>query len=178
MTEELGARNKAPEAFRTISEAAEEIGVAPHVLRFWEGKFPLLKPLKRGGGRRFYRAQDMALLRGLKALLQDEGYTIKGVQKLIRDNGIQSVRAQNHNPDDELIDFKFDKNNNPNLSENENQASDSDNQQELDPEIAQTKKVTTVYSNASAKGNGLRLRQVLVKLEAARRILDKALEDK
>lgn len=86
------ASGKSPEAFRTISEASEEIGVPPHVLRFWEGKFSNLRPLKRAGGRRFYRPQDMAVLRGLKALLQDDGYTIKGVQKLIKDNGIQSVR--------------------------------------------------------------------------------------
>lgn len=83
---------KSPDAFRTISEASDEIGVPPHVLRFWEGKFNHLRPLKRAGGRRFYRPQDMAVLRGLKALLQDDGYTIRGVQKLIKDSGIQSVR--------------------------------------------------------------------------------------
>lgn len=91
MLNTLGS-GKSPDAFRTISEASDELGVPPHVLRFWEGKFSNLRPLKRAGGRRFYRPQDMALLRGLKSLLQEDGYTIKGVQKLIKENGIQSVR--------------------------------------------------------------------------------------
>jgi len=84
--------NKSPLAFRTISEASAEVGVAPHVLRFWEGKFLHLKPLKRRGGRRMYRPQDIAQLIGLKWLLQNEGLTIKGVQKLIKERGIQAVR--------------------------------------------------------------------------------------
>lgn len=84
--------NKSPLAFRTISEASAEVGVAPHVLRFWEGKFLHLKPLKRRGGRRMYRPQDIAQLLGLKYLLQTQGLTIKGVQKLIKERGIQAVR--------------------------------------------------------------------------------------
>ncbi len=96
MLNTLGS-GKSPDAFRTISEASDELGVPPHVLRFWEGKFSNLRPLKRAGGRRFYRPQDMALLRGLKSLLQEDGYTIKGVQKLIKENGIQSVRDRAHN---------------------------------------------------------------------------------
>ncbi|HRD45598.1 MAG TPA: MerR family transcriptional regulator, partial [Caulobacter sp.] len=73
---------KGPNAFRTISEAADELGVPQHVLRFWETKFSFIRPMKRAGGRRFYRPQDIAVLRGVRALLHDEGYTIKGVQKL------------------------------------------------------------------------------------------------
>ena len=80
-------RDKGPDAFRTIGEAATEVGVAPHVLRFWEGKFAGLKPLKRGGGRRYYRPRDIALLHQIKRLLHDEGYTIKGAQKLLRSHG-------------------------------------------------------------------------------------------
>ncbi len=75
---------KASTAFRTISEVAEELGVAPHVLRFWESKFSQVRPLKRGGGRRYYRPEDVELLRQIRILLYDQGYTIKGAQKLLR----------------------------------------------------------------------------------------------
>lgn len=78
---------KSDDAFRTISEVASELGLATHVLRFWESKFPQIKPLKRTGGRRYYRPDDVALLRRLQTLLHDEGYTIKGVQKLFREEG-------------------------------------------------------------------------------------------
>lgn len=77
--------NKSPDAFRTISEAADELGLQQHVLRFWESKFPQVKPLKRGGGRRYYRPEDIALLTRIRDWLHVEGYTIKGVQKLLRD---------------------------------------------------------------------------------------------
>lgn len=76
---------KAPGAFRTISEAAEELNVPQHVLRFWETKFPRLQPLKRGGGRRYYRPEDLALLRRIADLLYTQGYTIKGVQRLLEE---------------------------------------------------------------------------------------------
>ncbi|NVK18015.1 MAG: MerR family transcriptional regulator [Methylocystaceae bacterium] len=79
--------DKSADAFRTISEVASELGLATHVLRFWESKFPQIKPLKRAGGRRYYRPDDVALLRRLQTLLHDEGYTIKGVQKLFREEG-------------------------------------------------------------------------------------------
>lgn len=75
---------KAATAFRTISEVADELDVAQHVLRFWETKFPQVHPLKRGGGRRYYRPEDVDLLRRIRSLLYDEGYTIKGVQKVLR----------------------------------------------------------------------------------------------
>lgn len=81
------------EAFRTISEVADDLDVRKHVLRFWEGRFPQIRPMKRGGGRRYYRPEDVELLRGIRRLLYDEGYTIKGVQKLIRDNGLEHVKA-------------------------------------------------------------------------------------
>ncbi len=79
---------KAPTAFRTISEVAEDLNIPQHVLRFWETKFPQLKPLKRGGGRRYYRPEDIALLRRIADLLYTQGYTIKGVQRLLRDGGL------------------------------------------------------------------------------------------
>lgn len=85
--------NKSADAFRTIGEVAEELDVPKHVLRFWEGKFPQIKPMKRGGGRRYYRPEDMALLRGIRHLLHAEGYTIKGVQKILREQGIEQVKV-------------------------------------------------------------------------------------
>lgn len=82
---------KSPEAFRTISEVAEALGVPPHVLRFWESRFTQVKPVKRGGGRRYYRPEDVRLLRGIRGLLYDDGMTIKGVQKILRERGIRHV---------------------------------------------------------------------------------------
>jgi DNA-binding transcriptional MerR regulator len=80
-----GARpSKSATAFRTISEVASELDVAQHVLRFWESKFPQVRPMKRGGGRRYYRPEDVDLLRQIRSLLYEEGYTIKGAQKLLR----------------------------------------------------------------------------------------------
>jgi DNA-binding transcriptional MerR regulator len=84
---------KGPNAFRTISEAADELGVPQHVLRFWETKFSFIRPMKRAGGRRFYRPQDVAVLNGVRTLLHSEGLTIKGVQKLHRDHGLAQVIA-------------------------------------------------------------------------------------
>src|SRR5262252_2848651 len=78
---------KAPNAFRTISEVADELHIPQHVLRFWETRFPQVKPMKRGGGRRYYRPDDIALLRRISDLLYIQGYTIKGVQRLLRDGG-------------------------------------------------------------------------------------------
>jgi DNA-binding transcriptional MerR regulator len=84
---------KSPDAFRTISEAASELGVPQHVLRFWETKFSFIRPMKRAGGRRFYRRQDLDMLRGVRALLHEEGYTIKGVQRLHKEQGMARVLA-------------------------------------------------------------------------------------
>jgi len=84
-------RTKSPEAFRTISEVATELGVPQHVLRFWEGRFAQVKPVKRAGGRRYYRPEDVDLLRGIRTLLYGDGFTIKGVQKILRDKGQRHV---------------------------------------------------------------------------------------
>jgi DNA-binding transcriptional MerR regulator len=83
--------DKSPEAFRTISEVADTLDVPPHVLRFWETRFTQVKPVKRGGGRRYYRPEDVRLLRGIRGLLYDDGMTIKGVQKILRERGIRHV---------------------------------------------------------------------------------------
>ncbi len=88
--------NKSAEAFRTIGEVADELQIPKHVLRFWEGRFPQIRPMKRGGGRRYYRPEDMELLRGIRALLHAEGYTIRGVQKILREHGVDQVKAAAH----------------------------------------------------------------------------------
>ena len=85
--------SKAADAFRTISEVADDLEVPKHVLRFWENRFPQIKPMKRGGGRRYYRPADLELLRGIRHLLHSEGFTIKGVQKILREQGVDAVKS-------------------------------------------------------------------------------------
>jgi len=90
-TAQIAIPLKSPEAFRTISEVASNLDVPQHVLRFWESRFVQVRPTKRAGGRRYYRPEDVDLLRGIRALLYSEGYTIKGVQKLLRERGLRYV---------------------------------------------------------------------------------------
>lgn len=87
----IETRGKSADAFRTISEVASDLDVPQHVLRFWEGRFSQVRPVKRAGGRRYYRPDDVDLLRGIRALLYDDGLTIKGVQKILRDQGVRYV---------------------------------------------------------------------------------------
>jgi DNA-binding transcriptional MerR regulator len=106
--------DKAPDAFRTISEVADDLKVPQHVLRFWETGFAQIKPMKRAGGRRYYRPDDVDLLRGIHHLLYGEGYTIRGVQRILKDQGVKFVEAvwqagaeqPPHGPRDE--DFEHD----------------------------------------------------------------------
>lgn len=84
---------KSPDAFRTISEVADDLDIPQHVLRFWETRFSQIKPLKRGGGRRYYRPDDVALLKGIRRLLYGEGYTIKGLQRILKEQGPRHVQA-------------------------------------------------------------------------------------
>jgi DNA-binding transcriptional MerR regulator len=86
--------DKSPDAFRTISEVAESLDLPQHVLRFWESRFTQIKPLKRGGGRRYYRPDDVELLRAIRHLLYDEGYTIKGVQRLFKEQGARAIASR------------------------------------------------------------------------------------
>jgi DNA-binding transcriptional MerR regulator len=88
-----GVMDKSPDAFRTISEVAEDLDVPQHVLRFWETRFNHIKPLKRGGGRRYYRPDDVDLLKGIRQLLYGEGYTIKGVQRILKEEGVRFVQG-------------------------------------------------------------------------------------
>ena len=85
--------DKAPDAFRTISEVADDLDIPQHVLRFWETRFPQIKPMKRSGGRRYYRPDDVDLLRGIRRLLYGEGYTIRGVQRILKEHGIKAVQG-------------------------------------------------------------------------------------
>ncbi|MEO0654458.1 MAG: MerR family transcriptional regulator [Pseudomonadota bacterium] len=95
---------KSPEAFRTISEVAEWLDVPTHVLRFWESRFAQVKPVKRAGGRRYYRPSDMRLIGGIKKLLHEDGMTIRGVQRLLREEGVKYVSAYSRPLDSDLID--------------------------------------------------------------------------
>jgi DNA-binding transcriptional MerR regulator len=90
----MATGEKAPDAFRTIGELSAELGVAQHILRYWETKFPQLRPLQRAGNRRYYRADDVALARRIHRLLNEEGYTVKGVQKLLRSKGDEPLVLQ------------------------------------------------------------------------------------
>jgi len=95
-----GRGRKSANAFRTISEVSDSLDVPQHVLRFWETKFSQIKPMKRGGGRRYYRPEDILLLRGVRDLLYIDGYTIKGVQKLLREGGVKILQERAGGPDD------------------------------------------------------------------------------
>ncbi len=108
---------KSPEAFRTISEVSKDLSLPQHVLRFWETKFAQIKPIKRGGGRRYYRPEDIELLKGIKYLLYNDGYTIRGVQKVIKENGAKKIISKSNQNND----FTLDKDDNKNTFQNENQ---------------------------------------------------------
>ncbi|NBW07845.1 MAG: MerR family transcriptional regulator [Caulobacteraceae bacterium] len=139
---------KSPQAFRTISEAAEVVGAPQHVLRFWETKFSFVTPVKRAGGRRFYRPQDVVVLKAVRRLLHDEGLTIKGVQRLHKDQGIARLAAWG----------------------------DPDAAFELDAESPSD--VTPAPEAAPAAAgpvSTVRLRQLLVEIEGARARLDAVL---
>jgi len=97
--------DKSPEAFRTISEVADTLETPAHVLRFWESRFPQIRPVKRAGGRRYYRPADVALLTGIKRLLHDEGLTIRGVQKILREQGVRHVAGLAGLPEADLAPF-------------------------------------------------------------------------
>ena len=108
---------KSPEAFRTISEVSKDLSLPQHVLRFWETKFSQIKPIKRGGGRRYYRPEDVDLLKGIKNLLYNDGYTIRGVQKVIKENGPKNILFSNNNVNLKLKQKTFTDNENNYTSE-------------------------------------------------------------
>tara|TARA_B100001996_G_scaffold283467_1_gene223738 strand:+ start:91 stop:516 length:426 start_codon:yes stop_codon:yes gene_type:complete len=104
---------KSPEAFRTISEVSKDLSLPQHVLRFWETKFAQIKPIKRGGGRRYYRPEDIELLKGIKYLLYNDGYTIRGVQKVIKESGARKILKK----ESDIKSFTDSENNNIDRSE-------------------------------------------------------------
>ncbi|MDY6924488.1 MAG: MerR family transcriptional regulator [Pseudomonadota bacterium] len=139
---------KSPNAFRTISEAADEVGSPQHVLRFWETKFAFITPLKRAGGRRFYRPQDVVVLKAVKRLLHEEGLTIKGVQRLHREQGLKRLAL--YGDPDGLVPFE--------------------------PEAgAATPAPPPVAAAVSTDASAGRLRQLLPELEGARARLEAVL---
>ena len=99
----MSSQDKSPDAFRTISEVAEDLDLPQHVLRFWETRFSQIKPLKRGGGRRYYRPDDVELLKGIRHLLYGEGYTIKGVQRILKEQGQRFVMQVRHEADHPVV---------------------------------------------------------------------------
>ncbi|MGB8811554.1 MAG: MerR family transcriptional regulator, partial [Paracoccaceae bacterium] len=99
---------KSADAFRTISEVADHLETPAHVLRFWESRFPQIKPVKRAGGRRYYRPTDVALLAGIRRLLHDEGMTIRGVQKILREQGVRHVAGLSDTDLSDAIEAPFD----------------------------------------------------------------------
>ncbi|MBU1384989.1 MAG: MerR family transcriptional regulator [Alphaproteobacteria bacterium] len=143
---------KSPNAFRTISEAADEVGSPQHVLRFWETKFTFITPLKRAGGRRFYRPQDVVVLKAVKRLLHEDGLTIKGVQRLHREQGLKRLAL--YGDPDGLVPF-----------EPENGAATP----------ASTPTPAQAPAAVSTDGSALRLRQLLPELEGARARLEAVL---
>ncbi len=108
---------KSPEAFRTISEVSKDLSLPQHVLRFWETKFVQIRPIKRGGGRRYYRPEDIKLLRGIKSLLYKDGYTIRGVQKVIKEIGTKNILLKETKNND------FTENDNNNMQSHSNTTS-------------------------------------------------------
>jgi DNA-binding transcriptional MerR regulator len=158
---------KSSQAFRTIAEASDELDVPAHVLRFWEGKFTQIKPLKRAGGRRHYRPDDMALLRGIRALLQEDGYQLKGVQKLLKDQGIAWVRDRGQSS--ESADSGGEEHQ-PNIPLHHRAAAEQNAQSGPLFEMAHHGQSADKISPAA----GIILRKALVKLEKVRQILDHA----
>ncbi len=171
--------DKAPDAFRTISEVAEEINVPQHVLRFWESRFAQIRPLKRGGGRRYYRPDDVDLLRGVRHLLYGEGYTIRGVQRILREQGLAFVqnvwRAGAEPPPPEFEDDSVGE-------DGAEQHAATGPDEEPVPVVASARRRPATIEAASqrlgANSEGRRrLQQVLDDLIACRQLIDEALAD-
>ena len=191
---------KSPDAFRTISEVAEELNVPQHVLRFWESRFREIKPLKRGGGRRYYRPEDIGLLRGIHHLLYGEGYTIRGVQRILRDQGVRFVQTvwqpgaprPAHQPNEDLADevtdraeAENDESSVPRLAPSLMPPAEDDASDRSEPAVpspaAPTRGVTPVPAapvRRLAREDLQRLTSVLQNLSECRKLLDAALDER
>lgn len=187
--------DKAPDAFRTISEVAEELDIPQHVLRFWETRFAQIKPMKRSGGRRYYRPDDVDLLKGIRRLLYGEGYTIRGVQRILKEHGIKSVQgladqtsAVTFGAVEEAIGLSLqepDEGEIPVAAEAEDEDADGDYEsedKEIDYRFVDTDDDGILLPFAKAKpgpsdADRERLERVLQDLVACRQLLDTALKD-
>jgi DNA-binding transcriptional MerR regulator len=160
---------KAPDAFRTISEVADEIDVPQHVLRFWESRFSHIRPMKRGGGRRYYRPDDVDLLRGIRHLLYGEGYTIRGVQRILREHGgafVQNVWRVGAEPAP------------PPLEEDAQDAASGAAEDRAEPSLFSEpgETVPAAEDNIGSGANRRKLEMALDELIACRRIIDGVLQ--
>jgi DNA-binding transcriptional MerR regulator len=180
--------DKAPDAFRTISEVADDLDIPQHVLRFWETRFAQIKPMKRSGGRRYYRPDDVDLLRGIRRLLYGEGYTIRGVQRILKEHGVKSVQGLVDGstalpalgaPTDDAMRGAAE-------ADDEEVVEVGDDEEEADAPLAARASVTSpaaampTNSPASANARKLdlaRLEAVLQDLLACRQLLDGVMKD-
>jgi DNA-binding transcriptional MerR regulator len=188
--------DKAPDAFRTISEVAEELDIPQHVLRFWETRFAQIKPMKRSGGRRYYRPDDVDLLKGIRRLLYGEGYTIRGVQRILKEHGIKSVQgladqtsAVTFGAVEEAIGLSLqepeDDGETPIVDRAEDEDEDEDDgseEKEIDYRFVDTDDDGILLPFARGKpgpseADRERLERVLQDLVACRQLLDNALKD-
>jgi DNA-binding transcriptional MerR regulator len=183
--------DKAPDAFRTISEVADDLDVPQHVLRFWETRFTQIRPMKRSGGRRYYRPDDVALLRGIRHLLYGEGYTIRGVQRILREQGVAVVQnaasgvplPSSRAPDitetteDQLLDASEEEDEEElDDAEAADEADEDEEEDETDDEPTPRAPVVSVApANALSRDDIRKLEAALHELSECRRLLDEAL---
>jgi DNA-binding transcriptional MerR regulator len=193
--------DKAPDAFRTISEVADDLDIPQHVLRFWETRFAQIRPMKRSGGRRYYRPEDVDLLRGIRRLLYGEGYTIRGVQRILKEHGIKAVQgvadqsaAVSFGAVEEAIGKSLNEPDEAEISSVEVDDDDYDGEDKgidyrfVEPDEdgilasfgkgrAQSSKAAAPAARAIAAQDRERLERVLQDLVACRQLLDSALKD-
>lgn len=185
--------DKAPDAFRTISEVAEELDIPQHVLRFWETRFAQIKPMKRSGGRRYYRPDDVDLLKGIRRLLYGEGYTIRGVQRILKEHGIKSVQgladqasAVSFGAVEEAIGLSLQEPEEaeaPTVDAEDEDYETEDADSEIDYRFVDTDEDGIVMPPAKGKpgpaavADRERLERVLQELVACRQLLDSAMKD-
>jgi DNA-binding transcriptional MerR regulator len=185
--------DKAPDAFRTISEVADDLDVPQHVLRFWETRFAQIKPMKRSGGRRYYRPDDVDLLKGIRRLLYGEGYTIRGVQRILKEHGIKSVQgladqtsAVTFGAVEEAIGLSLqepEEGATPTVDADDEDYETEDADSEIDYRFVDTDEDGIVVPPAKAKpgpaagADRERLERVLQELVACRQLLDSAMKD-
>ena len=186
--------DKAPDAFRTISEVADDLDIPQHVLRFWETRFTQIKPMKRSGGRRYYRPDDVDLLKGIRRLLYGEGYTIRGVQRILKEHGIKSVQglsdqnsAVSFGAVEEAIGLSLqepEEGETPTVDIDDEDYETEQEEKEIDYRFVDTDEDGIVLPLAKAKPGPAaggpdreRLERVLQDLVACRQLLDSAMKD-